>query len=332
MRKALKKVSLTLALIILCSTLLCSCSYKAIEPKEEDVTVVGQVGGVDVYLDELRFVTNTYRELLMNRYGEDIFEGAEKDKYIAMLKELVYANITANYATLLLCNEARIGLGEQAVLDKVDERMAEMVEQLGGVSEYKRYLKEHYLTDRLLRFNTEIDILQNELMYVYVDDILVIENDDEKLYDIIMDEFIGVRHVFVSHSTENAREKINSARARLDAGESFTSVMLELDEDKDMTTEGLYIMDGYMTDEYEQVAFSLKIGESSGIVEDEHGYYIIERTELSPILVMRRFDYLKEIYQTYTFYAIIDAKQAELVFVPTQAGEDFMADPLKYLK
>ncbi|MBE6576516.1 MAG: hypothetical protein E7653_00070 [Ruminococcaceae bacterium] len=331
MKRILKLNALLLALLIICSSLLCSCSYKAIKPSEEDMTVVGHVGGVEVHLDELRFLTHTYRNILTTRYGEEIFSGAERDKYIAMLKDLVYSNITANYATLLLCNEAQINLGEQAVLDKVEERMLETVEQLGGVSEYKKYLKENFLTDRLLRFNTEIDILQNELMYVYVDDILLIEDNDDKIYDIIMDEFIGVRHVFVSHSTENASDKINSARLRLNAGEKFSTVMLDLDEDEDMTTDGLYIMDGYMTDEYQNVAFSLKFGEVSNIVEDEHGYYIIERIELSPIEVMRRFDYLKKIYQTYTFYAIIDQKQAELVFTPTQAGIDFMADPLKYL-
>ncbi len=327
--RAFRLSAVLLALVILGSTLLCSCSYKAIEPSEEDMTVVGQVGGIDVYLDELRFVTDTYRKLLISRYGEGIFEGAEKDKYLAMLKELVYTNITANYATLTLCNEAHIGLGEDAVLKKVEEQMLKTVEALGGIGAYKKYLKENCLTDRLLRFNTEIDILQNELMYVYIDDIMLIEDDDQKVGDIIMDEFIAIRHIFVSRDTENAYDKICAAKARIASGESLASLIPELDEDSDMNTDGLYILKGYMTDEYESVAFSLDIGESSDIVEDQHGYYIIERFEMDFFEVARRFDYLKKLYQTYTFYSIIDQKQAELVFVPTQAGESFMADPFK---
>ncbi len=323
----IKAAALLLVTAIVCPLILCSCSYKAIPPSEDDMIVVGQVEGIDVHKDELRFVTDTYRRLLIARYGEGIFEGEDRAAYLSMLKELVYANITANYAVILLCGEVKINLGEEAVLEKVEERMAELVDELGGVSKYKKYLSENCLTDRLLRFNTEVDLLQNELMYVYVEDILLIENDDEKIYDIIMSDFIGVKHIFVSHSTENAQDKINTALSRLNNGESFAYVLEEFDEDEDMTSDGLYIPRGYMTERYDEVAFSLDVGETSDIVEDEHGYYIITRTELSTLTVLQRFDYLKSLYQSYTFLSIIDKKQAELVFVPTEAGESFMADP-----
>ena len=328
----IKTVALALAILILSTSVLCSCSYKAIKASDEDTEVVGQVGGIDVYMDELRFVTYTYYELLRDRFGDDIFEGAERDKYISMLKELVYSNITANYATLVLCNEVHIGLGEDAVLAKVEQQMNETVEALGGVRSYKKYLKENYLTDRLLRFNMEVDILQNELMYVYVDDIMVIESNDEIVYDIIMEEFIGVRHIFVAHSTDGARDKIGAAKARIDAGEKLSNVMADFNEDTDMSSQGLYIMKGYMNKEYEDVAFSLGVGDVSGIVEDELGFYIIERIKLTPQEILLRFDYLKELYQSYTFYSIVDKKQAELVFTPTDAGKSFMDDPLAFLK
>ena len=94
-----------------------------------------------------------------------------------------------------------------------------------------------------------------------------------------------------------------------------------------MTSEGLFILDGYMTDDYEKVAFELNVGERSEIVEDEHGYYLIERLEMSPSSIMLKLDYLKELYQTYTFYSIIDQKQATLTFVPNEAGMNYMADP-----
>ena len=91
-----------------------------------------------------------------------------------------------------------------------------------------------------------------------------------------------------------------------------------------MTDDGVFILDGYMTDAYENVAFGLKIGEHSNVVSDENGYYIIERLEMNPLSIMTKFDYLKQLYQTYTFYAAVDRVQADLTFVPNEAGEAYM--------
>ena len=328
MRSTKRLLALCLCIILTLTCVLCSCGgYKPIEPDAEDLTVVGQVNGRDVYMEELRFVAYTYRHMMTARYGEDIFTGAEKEKYLEMLRELVYDNITSNYATVELCEEALISLGETAVTEKVTEEISTLVDELGGMRKYKKYLKENNLTDHFLRFSTEISLLQSELMYVYIDDILVIEDDDEKLYDLIMDEFIVVRHVFIPHTDAEAKTKIGSAAQRLSAGEDFSVLISELGQDPDMTAEGLFILEGYMSEDYESAAFALKVGEVSDIVEDNNGYYLIQRLEMSIPDVMLRFDYIKQLYQTYTFYSIIDKKQTELTFVPNDAGTAYMSDP-----
>ena len=316
------------ALCLCLSLLLCSCGgYSQIEPTQEELTVVGQVNGRDVYMDELVFVTYTYRNILTARYGEDIFSGDECETYLAMLRELVYKNITYNYATVELCKEALISLGEQAVTERVNEQIAELVEELGGMGKYKKYLKENRMTDRLLRFSTEISLLQSELMYVYVDDILVIEDDDEKLYDLIMDEFIRVRHIFLPHTDAESDSKIASAKQRLDAGEDLSALIDEFNADPEMSADGIFILKGYMSEEYETAAFALKAGEASDIVEDDNGVYIIQRLKMSAPDVMLRFDYLKQLYQTYTFYSILDERQRTLTFIPNDAGTAYMSDP-----
>ncbi len=328
--------SMTRKLITVVCALLCSCiiftgcsGYKHIEPSENDLQVVGQVGDKDVYLEELRFVAYTYRDMMTARYGEDIFDGDDADTYFEMLRELVYSNITYGYAVLLLCEEAKISLGEEAILKKVDETLSDMTEELGSFSKYKKYLAENHLTDHFLRYTTEISLLENELMYVYTDDLNLIENDDEALYDIIKNEFIAVRHIFIPHTEENAEEKISEAAAKYANGSNFEELMDEYNRDTEMTSEGLYILDGYMTDEYEEAAFSLNIGGTSDIVSDYNGYYIIERLETSAQTIMLKFDYFKKLYQTYTFYSVIDAAQMELVFTPNDAGKEYMANPFK---
>lgn len=317
-----KRLICIVALLLISSLLLCSCStYKQLEPDADDLTVVGQVNGKDVYLDELRFAAFTCRDQLVATYGEDIFKGDDAQKYFDMLCDMVYSNITSDYATLLLCEESLISLGEVAIVERVDAKMQELVDELGGMSKYKKYLKENHLTDRLLRFSTEISLLQNELLYVYIDDLYLIENDDDKVYEIIKDEFIVVRHVFVSRENH---ANIVAASSELSAGADFMTVMQKYNEDKGSTATGEFILKGYMTPSYEQAAFALGVGERSDIIEDGNGYYIIERLEMQVSSIMLQFDHLKQMYQTYTFYSMLDKKQEALSFIPNQQAEDFM--------
>lgn len=304
----------------------CSCAYKPIEPSENDITAVGTVNGREVCLDELRFAAYACRDALTSKYGDGIFEGEDAEKYLDMLREMVYSSITANYAVISLCEEASITLGETAVVEKVDETLGEMVEELGGMGKYKKYLAENHMTDRFLRFNTEVELLKNELKYVYIQDLSLIENDDEKLLDIISDEFILVRHIYVT-SSEGARQSLENALERLENGEAFTSLMSELNEDTEMTESGLFILKGYMTEKYESVAFSLKVGEVSDVISDGNGYYLIKREAMPLTSVWLNFEHLKELYQTYTFYSMLDEKQATLSFVPYPACEEYMKSP-----
>ncbi len=326
-REIIKRLRLSALSLLAAASLLClsACSaYKPIEPDAEDLTVVGQVEGMDVYMDELRFVTRTYIDMMTDRYGEDIFVGEDAEEYVKLLTERVFSGLTANYAVVLLCEEALIRRGEVSIMERVEERMEQTVEAMGGMRSYKKYLKENFLTDRLLRFTTEVELMQSELMYVYTDDILVIEDDDEKLYDIIKEEFILVRHLFIPRSEEDAEAKIADAKAKIEAGATLTSLMGEYCRDPDMTADGLFILRGYMTPEYEETAFALKVGEVSDIFEDDSGYYVAERAEVTALDIMLRFDHLKQLYQTYAFYSILDEKQAELTFVPNDKAYEYV--------
>ena len=111
------------ALTLMCSSLFTGCSseYKQIEPEDEELTVVGYVGDREVYLEELRFVAYTYRDILTERYGEGIFDGEDKQYYLELLTDLVYSNITADYATISLCEQVGIELGETAILEAVEK-------------------------------------------------------------------------------------------------------------------------------------------------------------------------------------------------------------------
>lgn len=311
-----------LALMLMLSLL--SCSYSPIAPSEEDLRVVGTVGEYEVYLEELRYVALSYYSMILTRYGDDAFTGEDKEARIEELYELVYRNITANYATLELCHEAEIERGSAAIEARVDEYMNGLFDEIGSMKGYKEYLAENNATDHLLRFSIEISLLQNELLFAYTDSLGIIEDDESMLMEIIADEFIAVRHVFIPHTNPDAYELICSAKERIDAGESFDAVMGALDEDPDMDENGIFILRGYMSEEYENAAFKLRTGRCSDIVSDYNGYYVITRDKFDMSHVWLNFDRLKQLWQTYTFFGMVDDRQKQLEFVPNEAAEQLM--------
>ncbi len=318
----IRKSALLCAMLCLCILLAgCGSTYKQIPPDDEDITPIGTVGGKQVYLDELRFAAQVCRAQLTAAYGEDIFSGDDAQVYRDMLIDAVKSGICANYALLLLCEESYISLGEEAIVSRVDQKLQSLVDELGGMREYKKYLSENGLTDRLLRFSTELSLLQSELMYVYIDDILLIENDDTEVFEIIEQQFIVTRHIFVPHSESDTMQLVTAA---LERGEDFSTLLSQYNRDSEMTSTGQFILRGYMSDQYDAAAFELDVGERSGIVSDSNGLFIIERLEMSTPAIMMNFDYLKELYQAYAFYDIVDQKQSELTLELNDAAIEYL--------
>nr|WP_309098933.1 peptidylprolyl isomerase [Fredinandcohnia onubensis] len=77
-----------------------------------------------------------------------------------------------------------------------------------------------------------------------------------------------------------AKKKIEEAKAKLDSGEKFEDVAKEYSEDGSAQNGGDlgWFGKGRMVPEFEEVAFTLKEGETSDIVESQFGYHIIKVT------------------------------------------------------
>ena len=310
-----------LAIILLLSMLLLSscASAKPINSSEDDLRVVGKVGEYEVLYEELRFLVLTYKKTMIETYGENFFEDP---KNIEDAKQYIFEAIKYNYAILQMCREVRIERDEPVILDAVQAKVEETVKELGSRKKYKRYLEENYMTDNLFRFNLSVDILQNELMYVYTNDLRIIETDYDAVYDIIKEEFIRTQHIYISKSngksdTDN-KATIEKAYSELLGGADFMSLADKYGEDTELKDEGFYILEGYMSEKYENSAFSLGVGEFSDIIEDEGGFYIIKRLEQDSLYIMMNFETLAERYKNYTFIEMINDTQEALPFIPNE--------------
>ena len=328
-------LSALLALCLLCSLVSCN-KARPIKSSKEELTPVGTVAGHEVLYEELRYLTLKYREAMAATYGETIWDTAEsRELYRAELEKAVMDNITSNYAVLALCDEVQIKYTEKAIEEAVQKYVQETVDQLGGMKVYREQMESEFLTDHFFRFSLAVSFCETELMYVYTDDLGLIERDEDKIYDMIMGgDFARTLHIYIENNpgddVEKNRALAQDIRRQIDEGEKFNTLIGRHSEDFYMTTtNGYYFTHGEMVKEYEDAAFALEIGAISDVIETADGFYIIQRLEPQTEYVLSNLSTLIDQYQYAMLYNMIDEKQTELSLIWNDYGKTLDLTTLK---
>jgi hypothetical protein len=324
-----------LALCLLCSLVSCN-KARPIRSSKEELTPVGTVAGHEVLYEELRYLTLKYREAMAMTYGETIWDTSEsRELYRAELEKAVMDNITSNYAVLALCDEVQIKHTEKAIEEAVQKYVQETVDQLGGMKVYREQMESEFLTDHFFRFSLAVSFCETELMYVYTDDLGLIERDEDKIYDMIMGgDFARTLHIYIENNpgddVEKNRALAQDIRRQIDEGEKFNTLIGRHSEDFYMTTtNGYYFTHGEMVKEYEDAAYALEIGAISDVIETADGFYIIQRLEPQTEYVLSNLSTLIDQYQYAMLYNMIDEKQAELSLIWNDYGKTLDLTTLK---
>ena len=300
-----------------------------VESTEEELRVVGTIGDYEVCFDELRYVALSCKDIMAVKYGEDIWATEESaSKYEDELKAMVMERITANYAVFDLCEQYGYNdvLSNKDVIKDVDNTIdlllyeyatysgidVTVTEGIGGNIKYKyesgglkkvyKYFREDladaYLTERVMRITLgaeyAFEVLVN-ILTVGENKVIFLEEDVNEFMH--SDDFICTRHILIQNdpgeSIEDNRKKAEEALQLYKDGTPMYKLIGSLYND-DVTTpyEGSYFTKGEMEEAYENAAFALEVGEVSGIVEGEDGFYIIERCEKSE-------DYMEANFETF---------------------------------
>lgn len=327
MKKIIKKILVfSLALIIIASAL-ASCSDK-------DKRVVGTVGSYEVYYEELRWLTMQYKDIMTSTYGEDIWEGADAEKYRKELRDWVYSSIVANYNILTLCDDdilkingtKAIDINSPEIQSIVDGRINEMIGGYdGGRSGYKQDLKKNYLTEDLHRFITGVDVCEGVLFNYYCS-LGLIDDSDEAAIDYIYGNFIRTVHVYIRNDEgdkiEDNKKLANAIKLKLENGEDINKIILDYSEDQTLDASiGRYFTNNTYSEEYENVAFALDIDEISEVVETSTGFYVIKRLTMDDEYIGANYlTKFKDQYLLAVFDKAMEERKTELTFVPNEFG------------
>ncbi|MFC1626262.1 SurA N-terminal domain-containing protein [Pseudomonadota bacterium] len=119
---------------------------------------------------------------------------------------------------------------------------------------------------------------------------MVIETADvEKAYHDRVVEFTSpeqrhARHLLIKAAADDASrkiafDKVNAAKARLDAGEDFAAVAKELSDDSSTANKGGdlgFFAQGSMLPEFDEAAFGTEKGKVSKPIETQYGYHLVK--------------------------------------------------------
>lgn len=322
MRKV-RMLACAMALLMLIMLLAgCSNKIKPVESSEQEMRVVGKCDEYDIYYEELRFVVNTYKMQLEQKYGKGIWDDERTaEMYRGELEELVLENLKANYAILTGCKNLMVTTTGKEIDDYVQEQIENLVNQSeaqggfgGDFDAYLAWLEANGLTDHYLRFVYRADYLESAMYYALVDGGIFeySERNFSEYLDYVLEGVDYARTIHVYIPIEDAQKKdtyYDTAKAIADElsackddDERYSLMCAHIgsavNKDLTITEAGYYFTYNEMGEEYEAASFALGEYETSDVVEYGGGYYVIMRMPIRELDVLMNGEQLLQYYQS----------------------------------
>ena len=343
---AVRALAAVMAFVLLTLCLVsCGDKIKPVESTEQEMRVVGKCDEYDIYYEELRFVTATYKRTLEQKYGAGIWDDERTaEKYRAELESLVLENLKANYAILTGCKNLFVDINSKDVDEYVQEQIEILVNQSeeqggfgGDFDAYLTWLSDNGLTDHYLRFIYRVDYLESTMYYAIID--AGIFEYSSKNYSDFLDyvlageDYARTIHVYIPIENRDKQQSYyDTAKAIADELAACTddderySLMCQhigsaVNKDLTITEVGYYFTHNEMGEAYEDAAFALDVYETSDVVEYGGGYYVLMRMPIEELYVLRYGDQLLQYYQSAQMGAYEDGIKENMTIELNEYGK-----------
>lgn len=264
---------------------------------------------------------------------QGFIEGNSRTIKCDILKDLIFQNLLLNQADV-----DSIVVGESQVDQELDRRFRYFISQFGS----KEKLEEYYdkTVDEFkdeMRVVIKKQLIQQSVQGEIVSGVGITPKEVKAFYKEMPQDSLPLINTeyFVAELVKEpqitaveklaVKERLLELRKRILKGESFATLAILYSEDPGSAKKGgelgMYGK-GELYPEFEEVAFNLKEGEISGIVETEAGFHVIQmienqkdfvnvrhillRPKITPYQIQETVTYLDSIYNliqdsTYTF-------------------------------
>ncbi len=181
-------------------------------------------------------------------------------------------------------------LGVKVTDKQLQDRMKEIVKQVGGQKKLDELLKQQAVTQTQLEGQLKAQMLQDAVQQKVYADITVSQAEIEKYYNdpanksqFNVPESIDARHILVKTKAE--AEKVRALLEADNTDANWKKVAKQYSTDPGSKNNGGSLGNfpkGRMVKPFEDVAFKLKVDEISQPVKTQFGYHIIEVTKKTP--------------------------------------------------
>jgi peptidyl-prolyl cis-trans isomerase C len=241
--------------------------------------IVARVNGKPIYAAELQRAKKAY---LTSQPNKQIPAEKQKEFDQQALNQLTSAELLYQAGQTLQIKD----------IDKqIEDKISQSKKRFPTEQDYKNAIKALDMTESDLREYTRRDlVISNYVQQNFASKISVSDEESKKFYDQNIDKFKQSESVRASHiligvdakatdgDKKKAREKAETVRRDLAGGADFSKLAKEHSTCPSSQQGGDlgYFGKGQMVPAFEQVAFTLKPGEISDVVETQFGYHIIK--------------------------------------------------------
>ena len=306
------------------------------QPKNDlDKEILLTVKGVPVTATAVRYANIACSE----------YYGAGDSEPDAETKEKIDKEITDYYklnaAIVNIANKNGIGVSdtdlEENIISKIDEFKTQYGDDYDTVFETYAYQSPYCFFDSQI-----YNLFYNSGLYPYFYGKDGVAEDKAQIHDDAVaemndGEYVHAKHILIAFPDDIEKDengnipesakaatlaKANEVLEKVNNGEDFDALIKEYGEDPGMEAQpdGYFFTKGRMVQEFEDAAYALEIGATTGLVETSYGYHIIKRLELDD---GSDGFYSSEIYQELAYNALEEMLNNEIADYKLDYAENY---------
>lgn len=220
-------------------------------------------------------------------------------------KEDLYESLVGQYGaqaldSLIAERILKLEIEKQKIVvtdEEVDAKLDQLMNYYGGKESFDDFMSYYgyEINDIKKDLNANLEIVK-----LLGDDVQITDEEISAYFEEHKGSMSTSDQVKASHILVETEEEANDIKAKITAGEDFATLAGTYSTDpgsKDLGGELGFFGKGLMVPEFEEVAFSLPIGEISSPVKTQHGYHIIkveEKTEGKEATLEENKDFIRE--------------------------------------
>ncbi|MFZ5569757.1 MAG: peptidylprolyl isomerase [Thermodesulfobacteriota bacterium] len=283
MLKPVKLIAYTAIALFFCVTLPVQAGEEKTKPGDKVALVNDTVIPRSDFDSELKQVQQQ-----MSMRGQSINESQQKDLNKSIVTRLIDQE--------LLYQESR-KKGVTVESQKVKDALADLKKGFKSEEDYKKAMAEMNISEPALMGKIEKSMVIKQLIDTELEKkVQVAEPEIKSFYESHPDYFktneqAKASHILIKVSKEadaaqkaKAKKEMEDIQARLKKGESFAELAKSKSQCPSSAKGGDlgFFRKGQMVKPFEDAAFGLEPGQTSGIVETEFGYHLIQLAEKKP--------------------------------------------------